>query len=230
MRRFSNRAMRVLSAWLGAACLTLTTCPVSTIAAQKVSGERVKEWKKVNADVCAYLDIPDTVMSYPVLQDPKEEQAGVSLYINHDVNKQESLAGTLFMDKYNRADFNEPVSIIYGHHMKSGEFFGTLQDVYQDADSFAKHKEITLELPEEIRSYDVFAAVPYSNVHLMYSYNFADEFEYGEFFRRIASVRSLQAQMDKGNFPEFPQRVLILSTCLQGDNTKRYLVLAKESE
>lgn len=178
-----------------------------------------------NPDICAWLEIEGTDISYPVL---KSEEAGDSMYLDHDSQKNYSVSGSLFIDEYNSADFDDPVSVIYGHHMKSGEYFGNLQSYYQDAEGFEKYSEMTLYLPEEKRVYQVFAAVPYSKIHILYNYDFASEMDFYVFFDRVFDVRALTANTDRDNYPEFGQKVLILSTCLEGDNTQRYLVMGRE--
>lgn len=182
--------------------------------------------QKQNPDICAWIEIPDTCISYPVL---KDEEAP-DFYLNHDSMKKESISGALFIDEYNERDFSDNVTVIYGHHMSYGEFFGRLQSYYQDEESFRQNHEIRLYLPEEMRTYEVFAAVPYEKIHLLYNYDFTDMLEHYVFFDRVFQVRSLVAQRDEDNYPKFGEKVIILSTCLEGDNTQRYLVMGKEKK
>lgn len=180
--------------------------------------------RKQNSDICAWIDIPDTNISYPVLKNDAEPD----FYLSHDSLKNDSIAGALYVDEYNERDFQDNATVIYGHHMSYGEFFGKLQSYYQDEESFRKNSRITLYLPVEKRTYKVFAAVPYEKIHLLYNYDFSNMLDHYVFFDRVYQVRSLVAQFDKKSYPEFGEKVLILSTCLEGDNTQRYLVMGKE--
>ena len=60
----------------------------------------------------------------------------------------------------------------------------------------------------------------------MYSYDFSQEYWYNLFFKHVLDTRTLGANFDTESTPEFSDRVLILSTCLNEDSTKRFLVMA----
>lgn len=53
------------------------------------------------------------------------------------------------MDCHNQPDFTDQNTIVYGHNMKNGSMFGTL-DKYQDKELFEQHPEFYLYLPDKI--------------------------------------------------------------------------------
>ena len=200
-------------------------------ASEKNSADEVYEspvdfasLQKQNADICAWLYIPDTDISYPVLQHETDD----TFYLDHDSLRNESVSGSLFLDSYNTASFDDPVMVVYGHHMKSGAYFGELQSYYDTEESFTEHSLIELYLPEEEREYEVFAAVPYDSIHLLYTYDFSDVAQFYVFFDRVYELRAFQACTVKEKYPAYGEKILILSTCLEGDNNRRFLVMAKE--
>jgi len=178
---------------------------------------------KTNPDICAWIEIDGTKVNYPVLQNPSNDQK----YLNTAIDGSYYIGGSLFTQAtYNSTDFNDPVTIIYGHTMRSGALFGQLQSTYSSPTGFSEHSEIKLYLPDEVRYYTVFAAVPYSNIHILDAYDFSKEYWYNNFIGGVMDIRAFGAQFDKDIVPEPGDRILILSTCLNEDSTQRYLVMA----
>jgi len=177
----------------------------------------------LNPDICAWLEIPGTEISFPVVQRPGDD----SYYLTHTVDGEESKFGALFTEEANAPDFSDPCSVIYGHYFITGGLFATLQDNYATAEDFAAHATIRLYLPEAEREYRVFTAQAFSNVHLLDHYQHFDEGEDLQLFLEdLQNTRTLIRQTDDSALPQEGQPLLVLSTCLQGDATQRYLVVA----
>lgn len=193
-----------------------------TESVPKVSLDFNSMWE-TNKDICAWIEIDGTKVDYPVLQSKEDD----SKYLTTAADGSYYIGGSLFTEsKYNSSDFNDPVTIIYGHTMKSGALFGQLQKVYSSESGFASHSEIKLYLPNEVRSYTVFAAVPYSNMHILDAYDFSNRYWYKSFFEDVFETRAFGTQFNSEISPEHGDRVIILSTCLNEDRTKRFLVMA----
>lgn len=77
-----------------------------------------KALKKINPDIVAWIRIPDTSIDYPVVQGNDD-----SYYLTHTFKKTEHVAGAIFLDSDNNADFSDDKNIIYGHNMKDGTFY-----------------------------------------------------------------------------------------------------------
>lgn len=179
--------------------------------------------RQTNPDIYAWLEIPDTGINYPIVQHAEDQ----TYYLDHDSNGGLSAEGALFTEKdYNGLDFEDAVTVIYGHNMKSGSMFGNLQAQYSDQKSFYNHQTIKVYLPRRELTYRVFAAVPYSSLHLLYYYSFESPKLFQEFFDTVYAVRSLDAHVDEAAKPKAGDAVLVLSTCLMGNRDKRYLVMA----
>lgn len=180
-----------------------------------------------NSHVYAWMDIPGTTISYPILQHPTDD----TFYLTHGLNGKKDAAGALFTERqYNKADFTDPVIIVYGHNMRGGEMFGRLQQSYSDAAYFSEHKKIVVYVPQRELHYEIFAAVPFENWHILYNYNFSNRRLFKMFFKELLSIRAIGANFEANANPEEAKQVLILSTCLKGNRNKRYLVCAKYVE
>lgn len=181
----------------------------------------------VNADIYAWLEIPGTEISYPLLQHPEDD----AYYLRRDMEGKRDSNGVLFTEaSYNGRDFTDPLTIVYGHNMNSGKMFGTLQKVYSSQSALEEYSEIIIYLPDEELHYTVFAAVPFDNRHILYNYDFTDGRTFRLFFQEILSVRALEASFAEDAAIQSNDRALILSTCMSGNRNKRFLICGKLSQ
>lgn len=158
-------------------------------------------------EVIAWLEIPETGFCEPVLL---RESDGDSLYTQPD---------------YNAADFSDPVTVVYGSSKEEGDSLRDLQELYSGR--FEDCREILLHLPGKTLRYEVFAVAPYSSVHILHYWDFSEKRSYDDFFDEVYSIRRLGMHLDEDQRPGYGEKVLILSTGLRGDETQRYLVMAK---
>ncbi len=177
----------------------------------------------INPDIYAWIEINGTLVDYPVLQSKTDDNR----YLTTAYDGSYYVGGAIFTQaSYNSDTFNDPVTLIYGHTMWSGILFGQLQSIYTNPTTFAQCSDIKIYLPGEVRHYTVFAAVPYENIHIMYTYDFSVEYWFNNFIKGVQNVRALGANFNKDITPQYGDRVIVLSTCLNEDSSKRFLVLA----
>lgn len=213
---------RVAALLLAVVLLLAAYVPVAAAAQPYESPIDFDVYQSVNPDIYGWLRISGTVIDYPVVQHATSND----YYLHHDGNGNVDLDGAIFsLHDYNGRDFEDPVTVLYGHNMKSGAMFGTLRSSYTDQQFFDEHKDVIIYTPEETRIYKVFAAVPYSDELISYEHDFTDEGEYDAFFSSVLNIRDLSARFDEANKPQFGDRVLILSTCISGTDL-RFLVMA----
>lgn len=180
-----------------------------------------KMWE-TNTDVYAWITIPDTNIDYPILQSDDN-----TYYLNHTWDKKEYKAGSIFTETYNSKEFTDPNTIIYGHRMYAGDMFAQLQN-FSDADFFDSHRKVLIYTPRKILKYEIVAAFPFSDEHLLYKYNFYDISDYNRFCEDIFSIVDFRASFLEGVEISFDKDKLItLSTCLKGNSNRRYLVVAR---
>lgn len=178
--------------------------------------------KQTNDDIVAYLYLPDSVIDYPVLQ---HEVNGY--YLEHNLNGSKGYPGCLYIENMNRPDFEDPATVIYGHHLFTGGMFSDLED-FLDPAYLDGHRYYFLYLPDEVLIYEVVLAAKYSNEHLLVScftqteenlYEFHG-FEGGE--GKLIYDR-IEAFGLEGNFllePEEEEQMIFWSTCLPARNRR----------
>lgn len=178
-------------------------------------------------DAYAWLSIPGAEISYPLMQHSTND----GFYLNHNSEGKYYVGGAIFTEHaYNGTDFTDPVTIAYGHQMSNGTMFGKLQKLYSDPRGMEECGEIIVYLPDRELHFTVFAAVPYDNRHILYTYDFSSRRMFNAFLDSIYSVRAIGAVFSSEVTASPEDQLLILSTCLRGNSQKRYLVLAKCEE
>lgn len=204
------------------ACLAVWLIACMGIAAAETYDTLCDAGSADRADTAAWIEIPGADMCLPVMQHATDD----SFYSSHDPSGVESPTGALYTQAaYNAADFSDPVTVIYGSSKSEGAPLRDMQEIFSG--SFDKCRDITVYLPDRTLEYKVFAAVPYSSVHILHYYDFSQQRRYDSFFDGVYSTRMLGMHLDEDNRPEFGDQVLILSTGLRGDGMQRYLVMAK---
>ena len=112
-----------------------------------------EELLKINPDVVAWLTLDGTKIDEPIVQGKDNLE-----YLNKDVYGKYSLAGTIYLDSRCNKNFQDPYSIIYGHHMEKHLMFGDLE-LYQTPDFADKHHTGTLRIPGKKYHLEIFATM-----------------------------------------------------------------------
>ena len=88
----------------------------------------VVDWaslKAVNPDVCGWIQIPGTVVNYPVYQGSTNDT-----YLRTNAEGNYSVGGQIFLDAENtNPGMIDMQTIIYGHHLYNGSMFKTVADM-----------------------------------------------------------------------------------------------------
>lgn len=177
--------------------------------------------QKRNPDVYAWITVPGTQIDYPILQRENDN----TYYLTHTIDHEEKTEGAIFTENYNSIDFEDPNTVIYGHDMKNGTMFRSLLE-YQDREFFEENKEIIIYTPDAIRYYEIFAAYPYDNRHILRSFNLNDKNIFKIYLESIFSVRNMNSCIDTSMEVDTDDKIVTLSTCYGSRRDQRYLVQA----
>ncbi len=172
---------------------------------------------KKNPDCYGWLTVWGTVINYPVMHTPEDEQK----YLHLNFNGKQSRSGVPFMDA--RCFEDSDNIIIYGHNMLNGTMFHALKN-YRNQGYWNKHKSITFETANEKISYKVCAVVKVKSTDNWYGFTIAGSEEY--FNNRIKETFG-KAYYYTGITPKYGQKLLTLSTCFDGNHgDDRLIVIA----
>lgn len=180
----------------------------------------IAEIQKEMPDVYGWIEIPGTKVNYPVVQREDDNL----YYLDRTPEGSSNIEGSIFSEDYNRRDFTDPVTVLYGHNMKNGDMFGELH-LFEDKSFFDANRDLYIYLKDKKLTYRIFAAVLFDNRHIMQSYDFSSEDSFLLFIREIMSIRNMRSNVD-GDVSILPtDKILTLSTCHGMGSDYRYLVL-----
>lgn len=168
---------------------------------------------EINEDVIGWIDLPAIELSYPVMQGKDNDY-----YLHRNINKEESFAGSIFMDSANSASFRNFNTVIYGHNMRDGSMFAHLKD-YQDQEIYASCPYFWVYTPDAAYLYKIFSVRTVNVSNEVYTIMFPDQEVYIKWLSKIQKETGLaeQTKLQDGD------RVVTLSTCT-GDNAVRQIV------
>lgn len=178
-----------------------------------------------NKRLIGWVKIDDTNIDYPVMQTTDNEY-----YLDHNLNQEYDKNGSIFMDK--DCDVLKPSTnfILYGHHMKSGQMFGSLS-LYSDQSYYEKHPYIQFDTIYEKGLYEimyVFRSRVYSEDEIVFKYyQFIDAQSEQEFDSYMSDMEGMSLY-DTGVTASFGDQLLTLSTCDYQEKNGRFVVVARK--
>lgn len=183
-----------------------------TINVEKLKGE--------NKDCIGYLEVPETSISYPIMQ----TRDNPNFYLKHEFNRNYSFYGTPYLSAYCDLKKSDNL-IIYGHNINGGKMFGALEQ-YREKKFFGRHKKIYFTTDQK-REYEVFAVMSVNIKEFEY-WKFVmarDEKDYDEFVEKVLE----HGLWNIGEKPKYGEQTLMLSTCDNGKGDDwRIVVVGKK--
>lgn len=174
--------------------------------------------KAINEDVVAWIRIPDTHISYPVVKGKDN-----SFYLNHTYTKAENYAGAVFVDAGASDDFMDRNTLIYGHNVKHGTMFAELEN-FKDASFYEQHPIIYIDTEDKKYHASVISMYQTESGSDSYQTSFSSEEAFQEYVTYIKEQAMYPRDLEvNGN-------LITLSTCSYERNGQpselRYVVHA----
>lgn len=186
--------------------------------------EKNLDWKALyeeNEDIYAWIYIPGTQVDYPILQHPTES----NYYLNHNLDNSSGYPGCIYTQLYNRKEFTDANTILYGHNMGNGTMFGSLHE-YEDNTFFEEYRYAYVYTPEKTYVYEIFAACTFSDAHLLSNYDYTTEDGFIEYMNDLTGVRDMNSHVRADVSVEYGAHLLTMSTCIKNHPNERWLVSA----
>lgn len=181
---------------------------------------------KTNSDLAGWIVIDGTDINYPVVQSKIYQE----FYLDHNFDGEEDEAGSIFVDARNDVFLPDDNIIIYGHNMKNGSMFGTLQH-YLDKDYYDSHSIVSFDTLYKRRIYKI-AAVGLSKISdesddTFKYYDFLNAEDKKSFKEYVKNIKSLEAY-ETGVDLKYGDKLVTLSTCNSVEEDGRLFIVAKE--
>ena len=202
-----------------------------------VSGTGGMEWQEdilaeyqpmcyLNPDMVGWVYIPDTHINYPVLQNIDDED----FYWNHDIQKNVTRSGSIFIDRETRVYPRDVQIVLYGHNMRDGTMFGDLKK-YREQEFCRAHPIIYFDTLYAKGQYEIVAVVgthirknDEPGIRYYWLRNYGDEEEFQE-YKTFLNDESLY---DTGVDFDYTDQLIVLSTCEYTVRNGRLIVVAKQ--
>lgn len=173
---------------------------------------------KKNKDVRAWLTIDHTHIDYPVVQGHYDYE-----YLNKDVFGDYTLSGSIFMSTTNNPHFQDPYTLIYGHHMEAGAMFGDI-DKFLDRSFFEKNTKGKLYTLDHVYKITIFACVScdaYDSHFYSQEAQVTKNLPAFEHYIQSKSINYRAMNLKNGD------RIIGLSTCADTKTNGRYILFGK---
>lgn len=192
--------------------------------------------KEINPDVRAWIKITGTLVNNPVVVGQDN-----SYYVDHDINGNESISGTVFSTYKNTWDGTDDNTVLFGHNMHTGEFFAYINsyvpnDASREPVAFYKvHPTIMMATPDGgSQTYKIFAGMiantkpEYGEVfNYVEKTKFADVDDFNSFIIDVMDRSWFFTDVDL----TYGDELLTLSTCwwpLGRDIDTRWVLFARK--
>ncbi len=171
----------------------------------------LREW---NPDVAGWLYGPGTSIDYPVVQGTDNEY-----YLNHTSDGQRSIIGSVFMESKNRDDFQDDLTVIYGHHIRGGRMFSSLSN-YKKQSYYEEHPMLILYTPEGDYRIDLFASEILNGKTAIFTLMFGSEEKREAWINEVIASSAFNSEI----YPEEGEKMIALCTCTYEYQDARYAV------
>lgn len=196
---------------------TVSAAPAATPEPTPRSAIDFDALRETCPDVMGWVRIEGTKIDYPIVQGEDN-----LFYLKHLPDGTANEAGSIMMDCANHPDFTDDVTILHGHHMRSGAMFGDL-DLYKSAGYYAEHPMMRLFTPDGDYDVAIFAAYSVDGATFAYPTVFTGRAGFDEFLHRARSRSCFTTDVEVG----YGDRILMLSTCAYSYENERFLVVGK---
>lgn len=178
------------------------------------------ELYETNADIYAWIYIPNTNVDYPVLQHPTSND----YYLDYNLDHSKGYPGCIYTQvEYNSKDFTDFNTILYGHNMRNGTMFHTLHN-FEDETFFNENRYVYVYTEEHTYVYDIFGAYAFDDRHILAHFDNNDSDDRQRYLEEISGIRDMSAHFREDIEVTTDSNILTLVTCIGSQPNKRYLV------
>ena len=186
-----------------------------------------------NYDIYAWLRIPGTPIDYPMLHRLGSFEE-TDYYLRRDYRGEVSSGGSIYTQAYYNQNFNEdPITVIYGHHLLGGALFGCLDSYDHDLEFREANRNVYVYMPYHSYRYRVVACLYRSNANIMYQYGGmyveAGQGDFEDFVEDFNNGSFGTGWIEDGFVASTDDHYVILSTCC-GDRSRRMVVVTVREE
>lgn len=180
-------------------------------------------------NVCGYIYIPDTKISYPICQNRSDN----NYYLNHNFKNEYYKNGSIFLCSISTpldAEEIDPISQIYGHTFKDNTMFTELKN-YKKQDYAEEHQDLIIDVGDDdwcyhgklLSSFVISDETPdgvFEGNGIVYP-DLSDEELYNYYIEYIKESSIVETDVEA----EYGDKLVMLITCSYETDNARLLVV-----
>ncbi|WP_195987505.1 class B sortase [Clostridium sp. D53t1_180928_C8] len=173
-----------------------------------------KKLEEINPEYKFWLNIPDTVIDYPVVQGTDNE-----FYLKNNFYKEDDVGGTIFID-YENNILKDKNLILYGHNMRNGSMFSDINK-FKEREFFEEGK-IIINKDNKNYYYEVFSVFVEQSENIILKNSFYNNDEFNDYINNLKE----KSMYNKENKIKENSSIITLYTCSYEFDGARTIVSA----
>lgn len=178
--------------------------------------------RMMNTDTVGWIRFEQPeVINYPIVQTGDNDK-----YLYKTFQGYENTVGSIFVNCYNRSDFEDRNTIVYGHRMYNGTMFNKLGE-YEDKSFWQKYPYFYIYKEDGTEmKYHIYSVGIINELSPIYNWVFEDDEEFQAFIDETKS----SSFYDTGIEVDVDDKVVVLSTCTNVREEERLVVIGVREE
>lgn len=169
-------------------------------------------------DVKGWISIDGTHIDYPLLQSEDNVK-----YLDHNAFGDYVVTGSIFLDYRFNANFTNFNTIIYGHHVPTGDMFGDIKK-FTDKEFFDNHRFGTIYYNGEEKELEIFGILEVDAYDMTIYRPLSDNVEENQVYYQYLLTK---AKYKRDVSVTSDDKICLLSTCFVDVTNGRHILLAK---
>lgn len=170
-----------------------------------------------NPDYACWIYAAGMPIDYPIVHCDNND-----FYLDHLFDGRRNASGTLFADYRNLPEFQDPNTLIYGHHMRNKSMFGRL-DEYDEQAFFEGYPYMLLITPQDVYVAELFSAYTTDSSDHCYDIAISDEEDMRVFVEQAERKSDFTTELEILQ----DDHLVTLSTCAYAFENARYIVIGR---
>lgn len=156
-----------------------------------------------NSDIVGWIYCEGTPINYPILQTEDNDY-----YLHRGYDREYRAAGSIFVEAANHRDFADSNTIIYGHHMRNGSMFASLEN-WSDQSYFDEHPVMWLLTPTRDYKIVLFSSYTTSALSDTYTIFSVPGMDLNDYLQMAVNLSDVRAEVPLYTDAHY----VLLSTC-----------------
>lgn len=190
------------------------------------------ELKKINDEIVGWIQMDNTHIDYPVLWHKGDDRT-YQYYLNHNYKKEWDAFGSIFLDYRCTKGTDSKNTVLHGHHIQDGSYFGDLMKfggTSGNLDFYKENPTLEFDTPDSNGTYkiiSVFKTNTLSSQGEFFNYmigNFQNDKDFMNYVYNVRVRSMFNCPVDVNEDDE----LLTLSTCSYEFTNFRTVVVARK--